>query len=121
MNRATRSYWASVRAIQKETGATIAESRAAWRGISDRLGHRPSGREISRHPRITAQEVRKVERPTARQEQITRYAERGPEAPSADIRASYRDVDEWIDDFDLIAELDDAEYEVDGAVDYEEQ
>jgi hypothetical protein len=55
-----RSYNAVLRGLKRSFGLNQAQARVAWRGIQARLDRTPRVADLKRHPRITAQEVKRA-------------------------------------------------------------
>lgn len=53
-----RSYWKVVNGVREQFGLTLAEARAAYRHLADRLDRPVFGTDLAKHPRIVYEEVR---------------------------------------------------------------
>ena len=79
-----RSYNAFLREARAQHGLSLKEARAAYRGVTERLGRPAKGVDVARHPRITKQEAQKAEKAVAKQERAERRAERAREKGAAE-------------------------------------
>jgi hypothetical protein len=119
-----RSYNAFIKGARAKHGLSLAEARVLYRATSERL-HRPAkGVDVSRHPRILAQEVKKAKgaperERAARQRKIERTIEkvkRETPRPAPAKKRTFQSLDEYLEWFE---EADDYVYEeAEGSCDY---
>lgn len=55
-----RNYNAFLREVKRKHGITHKQAQRAYRKVSLRMGRPAIGRDVSRHPRITADSIRKT-------------------------------------------------------------
>jgi hypothetical protein len=55
-----KSYNAVLRALKRSHGLNQAQARVAWKGLKDRLERTPRAADLKKHPRITAQEIKRA-------------------------------------------------------------
>lgn len=99
-----RSYWKVVNGVRAQFDLTLAEARAAYRHLRDRLGRSVFGTDLTKHPRLTREEVRaaRLELTAAEVRETERREERRALAAEADALAreiaeelEYEDYDEY--------------------------
>lgn len=63
-----RNYNAFIKEARAQHGLSLREARAAYKGVTERLGRPARGVDVGRHPRITKQEAQKASKQIARED-----------------------------------------------------